>query len=104
MDMPQRRAYENQYFKMRRVIWRGDSTTGAVSDLIRGVSESSSRCKFPWILDGSAAHMDNAPSASVSEMPSGRSWKWTIPGLVMVALFAALANPPDNGVTSPRWF
>jgi hypothetical protein len=41
MDMPQRRAYENQYFKMRRVIWRGDSTTGTVSDLIRGVSESS---------------------------------------------------------------
>src|SRR5262245_12939870 len=27
---------------------------------------------------------------------SGRSWNWTIPGLVVVALFAALANPPDN--------
>jgi micrococcal nuclease len=37
-------------------------------------------------------------------MPSGRSWKWTVPGLVMVALFAALANPPDNGVTSPAGF
>ena len=35
---------------------------------------------------------------------SGRSWKWTIPGLVIVALFAALANPPDQGVTSPADF
>ena len=36
--------------------------------------------------------------------PSRRSWKWTIPGLVIVALFAALANPPDKGVTSPADF
>jgi micrococcal nuclease len=33
-----------------------------------------------------------------------RSWKWTIPGLVNVALFAALANPPDKGVISPADF
>ena len=33
-----------------------------------------------------------------------RSWKWSIPGIVIVALFAALANPPDNGVTSPADF
>jgi len=28
------------------------------------------------------------------------SWKWSLPGLVLVALFAALFNPPDTGVTS----
>jgi len=36
--------------------------------------------------------------------PSGRSWKWTIPGLIIVALLAALTNPPDQGVTSPADF
>jgi hypothetical protein len=36
MDMPQRRADENQYFVARKAVERGDSTTGAVSDLIRG--------------------------------------------------------------------
>ena len=41
MDMPQRRADENQYFVARKAVERGDSTTGAVSDLIRGVSDSS---------------------------------------------------------------
>jgi hypothetical protein len=35
MDMPQRRAYENQYFVARKAVERDDSTTGAVSDLIR---------------------------------------------------------------------
>ena len=32
------------------------------------------------------------------------SWKWSIPGIVIVALLAALANPPDQGVTSPADF
>src|ERR1700752_5065733 len=41
MDMPQSRADENQYFIAREDVERDDSTTGAVSDLIRGVSESS---------------------------------------------------------------
>ena len=36
--------------------------------------------------------------------PSRCSCKWSIPGLVVVALFAALANPPDQGVTSPADF
>jgi hypothetical protein len=35
MDMPQRRADENQYFVARKAVERDDSTTGAVSDLIR---------------------------------------------------------------------
>jgi hypothetical protein len=41
MDMPQTRACENQYFIARKVDERDDSTTGAVSDLIRGVGDSS---------------------------------------------------------------
>jgi hypothetical protein len=41
MDMPQRRADENQYFIERRVVERDDSTTGAVSDLIRVAGDSS---------------------------------------------------------------
>ena len=41
MDMPQRRAYENQYFVARKAVERGDSTTGAVSDLIRVAGDSS---------------------------------------------------------------
>jgi hypothetical protein len=36
MDMPQRRADENQYFVTRTVVERSGSTTGAVSDLIHG--------------------------------------------------------------------
>jgi len=28
------------------------------------------------------------------------SWKWSLPGLVIVALLAAFFNPPDPGVTS----
>jgi len=28
------------------------------------------------------------------------SWKWSLPGLVLVALLAAFFNPPDPGVTS----
>ena len=87
---------------MRNAVERGDSTIGAVSDLIRGVSESSSRCKFPWILDGSPTRVDNARH----ELFLNRSvpGKWSIPGIVIVALFAALANPPGNGVTSPADF
>jgi endonuclease YncB( thermonuclease family) len=27
-------------------------------------------------------------------------WKWSLPGLVLVALLAAFFNPPDPGVTS----
>jgi hypothetical protein len=41
MDMPQRRGYENQYFVARPVVERDDATTGAVSDLIPGASDSS---------------------------------------------------------------
>jgi hypothetical protein len=41
MDMPQRRAYENQYFVARKAVERDDPTTGAVSDLIRAVGDSS---------------------------------------------------------------
>jgi hypothetical protein len=41
MDMPQRRADENQYFVARKAVERGDSTTGAVSDLICGAGDSS---------------------------------------------------------------
>jgi hypothetical protein len=41
MDMPQRRAYENQYFVARKAVERHDSTTGAVSDLIRGTGDGS---------------------------------------------------------------
>ena len=41
MDMPQRRADENQYFVARKVVERDDSTTGAVSDLIRVAGDSS---------------------------------------------------------------
>ena len=41
MDMPQRRAYENQYFVVRKAVERDDSTTGAVSDLIRVAGDSS---------------------------------------------------------------
>ena len=39
--MPQSRAYENQYFVTRKAVERDDPTIGAVSDLIRGVSDSS---------------------------------------------------------------
>jgi hypothetical protein len=39
--MPQKRAYENQYFIARTVVERDDSTTGAVSDLIRGAGDGS---------------------------------------------------------------
>jgi len=28
------------------------------------------------------------------------NWKWSLPGLVLVALLAAFFNPPDPGVTS----
>ena len=28
------------------------------------------------------------------------SWKWSLPGLVIVALLAAFFNPPEPGVTS----
>jgi micrococcal nuclease len=28
------------------------------------------------------------------------SWKWSLPGLVLVAILAAFFNPPDSGVTS----
>src|SRR6266508_3558798 len=28
------------------------------------------------------------------------NWKWSLPGLVVVAVFAAFFNPPDPGVTS----
>jgi micrococcal nuclease len=28
------------------------------------------------------------------------SWKWSLPGLVLVAILAAFFNPPDPGVTS----
>jgi hypothetical protein len=28
------------------------------------------------------------------------NWKWSLPGLVLVALLAAFFNPPDSGVTS----
>ena len=28
------------------------------------------------------------------------NWKWSLPGLVIVALLAAFFNPPDPGVTS----
>ena len=41
MDMPQRRADENQYFVARKAVERDDSTTGAVSDLIHGADDSS---------------------------------------------------------------
>ena len=41
---------------------------------------------------------------AMSFRKAARSWKWTIPGLVVVALFAALANPRDQGVTSPADF
>jgi len=43
MGMPQRRVYENQYFVARETVERDDAITGAVSDLIRVVSESSFR-------------------------------------------------------------
>ena len=33
-----------------------------------------------------------------------RSWKWSIPGIVVVAILAALSNPADKGVTSPADF
>jgi hypothetical protein len=41
MDMPQRRAHENQYFVTIKVDERDDSTTAAVSDLIRAAGDSS---------------------------------------------------------------
>jgi len=41
---------------------------------------------------------------AMSLFKPARSWKWSIPGIVIVALFAALSNPPDNGVTSPADF
>jgi hypothetical protein len=41
------RSKSNQYFAAKKAVERSDSTTGAVSDLIRGVSDSSSDCKFP---------------------------------------------------------
>ena len=41
MDMPQRRADENRYFVARTVVERDDSTTGAVSDLIRLAGDGS---------------------------------------------------------------
>ena len=28
------------------------------------------------------------------------NWKWSLPGLILVALLAAFFNPPDPGVTS----
>jgi hypothetical protein len=28
------------------------------------------------------------------------NWKWSLPGLILVALFAVFFNPPDSGVTS----
>jgi hypothetical protein len=28
------------------------------------------------------------------------NWKWSLPGLVLVALLAAFFNPPEPGVTS----
>ena len=40
------RSKSNQYFAAKKAVERDDSTTGAVSDLIRVVSESSSQCKF----------------------------------------------------------
>jgi hypothetical protein len=41
MDMPQRRADENQYLVARKAVDHGNSTTGAVSDLIRVAGDSS---------------------------------------------------------------
>ena len=39
--MPQRRAHENQYFVARKAVEHDDSTTGAVSDLIRVAGDRS---------------------------------------------------------------
>src|SRR5688572_22093375 len=29
------------------------------------------------------------------------NWKWSLPGLILVALLAAFFNPPEPGITSP---
>jgi micrococcal nuclease len=31
------------------------------------------------------------------------NWKWSLPGLILVALLAAFFNPPDSGVTSAEF-
>jgi len=32
-------------------------------------------------------------------MARRRSWKWSLPGIVLVALIAAFFNPPDQAIT-----
>jgi hypothetical protein len=32
------------------------------------------------------------------------SWRWSISGIVIVALVAAFSNPPDKGITLPADF
>ncbi|HEY3042281.1 MAG TPA: thermonuclease family protein, partial [Pyrinomonadaceae bacterium] len=52
-----------------------------------------------WV-DTVAARVENAPAMNLRQVSSRSRWKWSLPGLILIALLAAFFNPPDPGVTS----
>jgi len=52
-----------------------------------------------WV-DTVAARVENAPAMNLRQASSRSRWKWSLPGLVLVAILAAFFNPRDPGVTS----
>ena len=71
---------------------------GSVVVRLQGVSNLI-RASLQVCLDAFTADVENAspnPRLAFRQV----DWKWSLPGLVIVALLAAFFNPPDPGVTS----
>jgi hypothetical protein len=43
--------------------------------------------------------MESPTTINFDGLPIRRSWKWSLPGNVLVALLAAFFNPPDQATT-----